>query len=414
MAARLVVAGVAGLVGFGALVNAAAQTGGAATAVTNSVGIPARSLGAYQTAVPQTPAGCDMRWQVIAGVQAIESGHGTFSGDGIDRSAGPLPDGRAIAPIIGPALDGGQFALIWDTDGGQLDGDTVYDRAVGFGQAIPETWRRVMAGRPGADPQDIDDAAVFTGLELCRAAGGSVNDEQNLRRALFAYNQDNAYVAEVMLRIGGYDAAGPTGAPTVVQSGDPSLDQVVDLAQSRLDRVWSKVEQNTDPENRLVRWFKAPVRVLTGGGKAKTSSVKGGAHALPVDGLTAADIDTTHHDYPAWDLGIPTGTPIRATAAGTATVIDDPAGCGNGVRVVTPDGWAWTSCHLSTVTVSTGAQVTAGQEIGRSGNTGHSTGPHLHLQVRNPAGELLCPQPAMSGWLSGNGAAQPAGTECTH
>lgn len=413
MAARLVVAGVAGAVGFGALVNAAAHSGAAGTAVTNSVGIPARSLGAYQAAVPQAPAGCDMRWQVIAGISAIESGHGTFSGDGIDRSAGPLPDGKAVAPIIGPALDGGEFALIWDTDGGQLDGDKVYDRAVGFTQAIPETWRRVMVGRPAADPQDIDDAALFTALEVCRAAGGSVNNEQNLRRAIYAYNQDDAYVAEVMLRIAGYDAAGPTGAATVVQSGDPSLDQVVDLAQSRLDRVWSKVEQNTDPENRVVRWLKAPVRVLTGGGKSKAATV-GGVHALPVDGITADEAADPHHDYPAWDYGIPTGTPIKATAAGKVTVIDDPAGCGNGVRVTTTDGWAWTSCHLSSVSVADGAQVGAGQTVGLSGNTGHSTGPHLHLQVRNPAGELLCPQPALTGWLSGDMAAQPAGTGCTY
>lgn len=413
MAGRAIAAGAVAFVGFGALVNAAANDSGAAVTVTNSVGIPPRSLGAYQAAAPQAPAGCQMRWQIIAGVSAIESGHGTFSGDGIDRSAGPLPDGKAVAPIIGPALDGGEFALIWDTDDGVLDGDRVYDRAVGFTQAIPETWRRVMAGRPDADPQDIDDAAVFTALELCRAAGGPITVEDNLRRALYAYNQDSSYVAEVMLRIAGYDAAGPTGAPTVVQSGDPSLDQVVDLAQSRLDRVWTEVEQNTSSENRIVRWLKAPVRVLTGGGKSKTA-VKAGAHALPVDGLTAADIDTTHHDYPAWDLGIDEGTAIYATAPGTATVIDDPAGCGNGVRVVTADGWAWTSCHLSTVNVATGAQVSAGQIIGRSGNTGRSTGPHLHLQVRNPAGELVCPQPALAAWLGGNDAVQPNGTECTH
>jgi len=412
MAARALAAGMVGLVGFGALVNAAADDSGAAVVVTNSVGIPPRSLGAYQAAVPQLPADCRMRWQVIAGFSAIESGHGTFSGDGIDRSAGPNPDGSLVAPIVGPALDGGDFALIWDTDGGKLDGDRVYDRAVGPTQFLPQVWRAYMGD---ADPQNIDNAAVATGRKVCGDAGGPVDNEANLRRAAFAYNPDNSYVDEVVARVRQYDASGPTGAASAVRSGDPSLDQVVDLAQSRLDRVWSKVEQNTSSENRIVRWLKAPVRVLTGkqGSRAATAGVVGG-HALPVDGLTAADINTTHHDYPAWDLGLPEGTAVRTVAGGMATVIDDPAGCGNGVRVVTADGWVWTSCHLSTVEVATSAQVSAGQVIGRSGNTGHSTGPHLHLQVRNPAGELVCPQPALAAWLAGNDAVQPTGTECTH
>ncbi len=419
MSARLALLGLAGFAGFGFAVNAAQAASGDGYVVTNAVAIPPRSLGAYMAAVPKAPAGCNMRWPVIAGISAIESGHGTFSGDGVDRSAGPLPDGKAVAPIIGPALDGGEFALIWDTDGGKLDGDTVYDRAVGFTQAIPETWRRVMVDYPTADPQDVDDAAVFTALEVCRAAGGSINAPGAIDRALWAYNQDSSYVAEVKARIAGYDASGPQGAPTAVSaSGDPTLDDVVDLTRSKLDRIWTDVETKTEKDNVVMAWLRKPMNLVLGRGGGKPSNsvgaVPGAKHALPLKGLTEADINTTHHDYPAWDLGIDEGTPIAATVAGTVTVIDDPSGCGHGVRINGQDGYTWTSCHFSDVRVGTGDNVTAGTIIGMSGNTGRSTGPHLHLQVRDSAGELVCPQPALRAWLDGDVSAQPSGTGCTH
>ena len=52
----------------------------------------------------------------------------------------------------------------------------------------------------------------------------------------------------------------------------------------------------------------------------------------------------------------------------------------------TADGLAWTYCHLAYLepTVAAGAALTAGMPVGLVGSTGHSTGPHLHLQLQPP------------------------------
>jgi murein DD-endopeptidase MepM/ murein hydrolase activator NlpD len=56
-------------------------------------------------------------------------------------------------------------------------------------------------------------------------------------------------------------------------------------------------------------------------------------------------------------------------------------GQGNFVEVMTDEGWYYRYMHLSAVSAARGARVGKGQALGRTGNTGHSTGPHLHLEA---------------------------------
>lgn len=82
------------------------------------------------------------------------------------------------------------------------------------------------------------------------------------------------------------------------------------------------------------------------------------------------------------DWGIPEGTPIRATADGLVTVAGmDSTGYGLHVRIQHTE-WLSIYGHLSRLAVSRDAKVKAGDIIGYSGNTGNSTGPHLHFEVR--------------------------------
>ena len=63
--------------------------------------------------------GCHLPWWLLAGIGRVESGHGTFATSVLD------PGGTARPSIIGIALDGGNStAVITDSDGGSLDGDT--------------------------------------------------------------------------------------------------------------------------------------------------------------------------------------------------------------------------------------------------------------------------------------------------
>jgi hypothetical protein len=81
----------------------------------------------------------------------------------------------------------------------------------------------------------------------------------------------------------------------------------------------------------------------------------------------------------AWDFAVKSGTPIRAAIGGTVLVAGSvPGGYGNTVLIRTARGDCSRYEHLSTIGVRVGQQVAAYDLIARSGNTGFSTGPHLH------------------------------------
>lgn len=82
------------------------------------------------------------------------------------------------------------------------------------------------------------------------------------------------------------------------------------------------------------------------------------------------------------DFGAPSGTPIRAAAAGTVISAGVRGGYGNATIVDHGGGLATLYAHQSEMFVTAGTVVTAGQVIGAVGSTGFSTGPHLHFEVR--------------------------------
>jgi Peptidase family M23 len=130
--------------------------------------------------------------------------------------------------------------------------------------------------------------------------------------------------------------------------------------------------------------------------------------SLPLDGLAPDLYLRPHHDYPAADLPVATGSAVHAIHAGVVTraggwggnCYPDATGCPDicGIGVVVTDAAnaavEWTYCHLTTSAVTVGATVAAGDVIGRSGNTGHSSGPHLHVGIR-VRGTSVCPQPLL-------------------
>lgn len=191
---------------------------------------------------------CQIQWWMLAGIGKIESIHGHFgastldvNGDTTDQITGPALDGRILegaefliegvelpeateqtgtieielppapdaaaagnavgaaanapAPVDAPLPVIKRLALIKDSDGGRLDGDSVYDRAVGPMQFIPQTWRAYEADGnldEEPDPQNIYDAALASARYLCTASG-SMATEDGQQTAYFAYNHDQEY-----------------------------------------------------------------------------------------------------------------------------------------------------------------------------------------------------------------------------
>jgi murein DD-endopeptidase MepM/ murein hydrolase activator NlpD len=86
--------------------------------------------------------------------------------------------------------------------------------------------------------------------------------------------------------------------------------------------------------------------------------------------------------HPGMDIGVPTGTAIHAADAGRVAIAGWVGGYGNYTCIQHTKSLSTCYGHQSKFLVKVGQQVTQGQIIGLSGSTGHSTGPHLHFEVR--------------------------------
>jgi len=140
------------------------------------------------------------------------------------------------------------------------------------------------------------------------------------------------------------------------------------------------------------------------GGPAPTSSVKRpngsttdpyrGGGGSPLYGffsnpLIGGIITQGLHGWNAIDIGSPRGTPIHAAADGTVIIVRNNGafngGYGNYVVVTHSNGTQTLYAHMKTAIVSPGQQVSSSQVLGYVGMTGHTTGPHLHFEVRGAA-----------------------------
>jgi membrane-bound lytic murein transglycosylase B len=162
--------------------------------VSDKTDIPARALRAYAIADlvmrSQAPS-CQISWATLAGIGRVESHHGTIGGARLGD------DGRPSRPIIGIPLNGGPgVRAIQDSDGGALDGDATWDRAVGPMQFIPTTWvkyaQRANGDGQAPDPQNIDDAALAAARYLC-SGSRNLGSGEGWWAAVMAYNNSVEY-----------------------------------------------------------------------------------------------------------------------------------------------------------------------------------------------------------------------------
>lgn len=164
--------------------------------VAGDSGIPRRALSAYAGAaltLASEQPGCRLGWNMLAGIGRVESDHGRIDGSRL------LPSGLTTPRIIGVPLDGTRFLATPDTDGGSIDGDTEWDRAVGPMQFIPQTWE--MFGRDGngdgrIEIDQIDDAALSAAALLCDP-GLDLTVGEHWIAALDGYNPSASYNNDV-------------------------------------------------------------------------------------------------------------------------------------------------------------------------------------------------------------------------
>lgn len=163
---------------------------------------------------------------------------------------------------------------------------------------------------------------------------------------------------------------------------------------------------------------KAPVKKVAPPPTPKTTTTKETAKTTPSSKTPSFDDDTSDtpppsssstyahpipgavltqriHDGNAVDFGAAIGTTVVASAGGVVTIAKSSGyngGYGEYIVITHPLGSQTLYAHLSQLNVSVGDKVSQGQVIGKSGNTGLSTGPHLHFKIingpRNPFASL--------------------------
>ena len=179
--------------------------------------------------------------------------------------------------------------------------------------------------------------------------------------ALAAALEDQDVDAATLKRLGFYPAPAGTGAvggPFDSANADPTFKQ--------LFSSWKKLD-------------------TLAGGAIAIPSEKPLTTAVFTSGFGGRD-DPFHHGaafHPGIDLAAPYGTPVYATADGTVLRAGwNNGGYGNMVELDHGRGIVTRYGHMSAVLVHEGDHVTRGQQIGRVGSTGRSTGNHLHYEVR--------------------------------
>ena len=280
----------------------------------SALGIPETVLAAYRaaaTTVDRTAPGCRLTWPLVAGIGKVESDHA--AGGAVDA------DGTTRRPILGPQLTGTEGnAAIRDTDGGTLDLDATWDRAVGPTQFIPSSWRTYGADGNGdgrADPDNVFDAGLATARYLC-SSGGDLSGAGARHDAVFRYNHSEAYVATVLRWADGY-ASGALPVPDSTGSGSGSgsgSDQGSDggAGGGLADGVLPDGPV-VDGTPTLAALPSPSARIPAAGGVPTTAGVPG-APMITSSGATRPTIEATRSPSP--DLApAPSGTSTSATSS---------------------------------------------------------------------------------------------------
>lgn len=229
------------------------------------------------------------------------------------------------------------------------------------GRGVVATYRRLapperqnadaLARRYGADPGHLDDPQSGPDLaaSLVARASGELGSDDAAVLAVFA-GYENAHFAASRARAEGR----PLTLEYLAQQLPPSRQNEVDSTSQALmlGTAWS------------LAWpVPASTRITSGFGWRDH----------PILGKPQF--------HGGVDLGVSEGTPVHATAGGVVRRASEDAL--NGRIVIVDHGHGvWTAyCHNSRLLVSVGQQVQAGEVIAESGNTGRSTGPHVHYQL---------------------------------
>ncbi|MFJ8538249.1 LysM peptidoglycan-binding domain-containing M23 family metallopeptidase [Streptomyces sp. NPDC093591] len=271
----------------------------------------------------------------------------------------------AVAGTGGAAL---ALPLIGATGAHAAPSQSASEKAV---QSLPAAEKKTAAEKKAAEKKaDVRTYSVKVGDYLSKIA-----DEQNVSggwKKLYADNRDAVGEDPALIHPGlkltigkKATASAPKSSPS--SSSAPSKDSSASKSSTKSATESSAAKKTTTAAQNAgtATGFSAPVAsaAVSTAYKVAGSMWSSGYH-------TGVDFVT------------PTGTALKAVGAGTVVSAGWGGAYGNQVVIQLADGYYAQYAHLSSLSVSAGQSVTAGQQIGLSGATGNVTGPHLHFEIR--------------------------------
>lgn len=219
-----------------------------------------------------------------------------------------------------------------------------------------------MAMQGGANPMAASSGMMMQGMQLMQLA---------------VMQQMMAMMTQMMSLISGGSAMGG-GAQFGGASGTPGLTDFLGTPSTGGAASTAPAANAKDAGGGWTNPIGGNYKVTSGFGPRKSPT---------------AGASTNHKGI---DLAAPLNTPILAAKAGTVSISKDEAtGYGKWIEIKHDDGTKSRYGHLNSRAVQVGAKVAAGQEIGKMGSTGTSTGSHLHFEVFNAQGQQVDPAKSM-------------------
>ncbi|MFJ5232068.1 peptidoglycan DD-metalloendopeptidase family protein [Kitasatospora sp. NPDC088391] len=298
---------------------------------------------------------------------------------GVAGAAIGLPVSAASAHGTADHHDGGrQWAHV------SVDATPVADTAVGAPAAE-------QAATPAAASHTY---RVASGDTLSRIADAQDVDGgwQKLyqdNRSVIGGNPDLIRPGQQLTVNGQAAAAAPAPAPAPAKSSAPasssSSSSSSDTAAAKTAAVPKTTTKSTTAKVQTQTQTQAPAQTKTQQTAPAASTSKGYVAPAPgsvTTGYKVAGSNWSSGYHTGIDFPVSTGTSLKAIAAGTVVSAGNGGAYGNQVVIKLADGKYAQYAHLSSISVSAGQSVTAGQQIGLSGATGNVTGPHLHFEIR--------------------------------
>ncbi len=226
----------------------------------------------------------------------------------------------------------------------------------------------------GADTRDAGAGhAAKTGI-LTQAAQQHADAGEVLRARILQQAESQQDAAEAQTRAEAERAA-QEAAAAEAKAKREAAEKAAEDARTAAEKAAQEATQKAAQEAAEAKAEEQRVAQSAGSYSLPTSSYTLTSHY----GVAGSMWSSGYHT--GLDFAAPTGTPVKAVAAGKIISAGWSGAYGYRIVLQLEDGTEIWYCHLSSMSVTSG-QVGAGETIGRVGATGNVTGPHLHLEVR--------------------------------